>query len=79
MVHYAGSFAAVIKPDLSDEELYDLLDSINGVFMPGGGLDLFGKSQVDEPIPYYKISKKIFEYAIKRNDEGGYFPIFGIC
>jgi gamma-glutamyl hydrolase len=79
LIHYTGAWAAVVKPDLEDGELYNLLDSLNGVLMPGGGLELFGKSQVGEPIPYYKTSKKIFEYAIKRTDEGGYFPIFGIC
>ena len=63
LIHYAGSWAAVIRPDMPDEELYPLLDGLNGVVMPGGGLEMFGKSQVDEPIPYYKTSKKIFEYA----------------
>jgi len=39
-IHYAGSFAVPIRYDISDEDLYPLLDSINGVFLTGGGLDI---------------------------------------
>lgn len=39
-VHYAGSHAVPIKYDLADEDLYALLDQINGVFFTGGGVDM---------------------------------------
>lgn len=37
-VHYGGSHAIPIRYDLPDEELYALLDQINGVFFTGGGI-----------------------------------------
>jgi hypothetical protein len=40
-VHYAGSHAVPIRYDLADEDLYPLLDSINGVFFTGGAVKLF--------------------------------------
>ena len=39
-VHYAGSWAVPIRYDLSDEDLYALLDSVNGVFLAGGATDM---------------------------------------
>jgi len=65
LVHYAGSYAAVMTPNMSDEELYAMLDSLNGVVFPGGDLHMFGHSGYGEPIQYYRTSKKIFNYAIE--------------
>jgi hypothetical protein len=39
-LHYAGSWAIPIRWDISDEDLYPLLDSLNGVYFAGGGADL---------------------------------------
>jgi gamma-glutamyl-gamma-aminobutyrate hydrolase PuuD len=38
-VRYAGSFSLPIKYNLPDEELYELLDQINGAYFTGGGLN----------------------------------------
>ena len=78
-IHYAGSYAAVVRYDLPDDELYELLDSLNGIHFPGGVVDMFGESGVGDPAPFYLTSKKIFQYAIDQFDKGRYFPIFGIC
>ena len=40
-IHTAGSWAVPIKYDLDDNDLYELLGSINGVFFPGGATELF--------------------------------------
>jgi len=39
-VHYAGSWAVPLSYDLSDEDLEELLDSVNGVFYAGGASSL---------------------------------------
>jgi hypothetical protein len=65
-VHYAGSHAVPIRYDLADEDLYPLLDSINGVFFTGGGLDIILPDGTQHE--YYKTAKKIFEYSKKQKD-----------
>ena len=46
-VHYGGSWAVPIKYNIDDDDLYELLDSINGVFFTGGATELFdGKTGV---------------------------------
>lgn len=42
------------------------------VLFPGGGVDLF-KSE------YGKAAKIIYEFALKANDNGDYFPLWGTC
>lgn len=39
-VHYGGSWAVPIRHDLEDEDLYAMLDSINGIYFAGGGAPL---------------------------------------
>jgi hypothetical protein len=50
-----------IRFDIKDEDLYELLDQINGVFIPGGGLTLI--SPDGEYHPFYSTAKKIVEYS----------------
>ena len=39
-IHYAGSWAVPIKYNIDDDDLYELLDSINGVLFTGGAMPL---------------------------------------
>ena len=39
-LHYAGSWAVPVRWDISDEDLEELLDSVNGVFFGGGATGL---------------------------------------
>ena len=39
-LHYAGSWTVPVRYDLSDEDLEELLGSINGIFLAGGATDL---------------------------------------
>eukprot|EP00794_Sanderia_malayensis_P018650 gene18651-20531_t len=71
-VESAGARVAPIRHDLNTGELMEILNSINGVLFPGGGVSL-SKSR------YAKTGEKIFAYAKKRSDAGDYFPIFGVC
>lgn len=57
-IHYAGSHALPIRYDLPDEDLYPLLDQINGVYFTGGGI----KDLVSSP--YYVTARKIYDYSI---------------
>ena len=62
----------------SDEDLYSLLDQVNGVYFTGGDLDLYDPV-TNEPHPYTVTSQKILDYSIDQYDKGVYFPLFGIC
>ena len=66
-MHYAGTYAAVIKYNIDDGELYPLLDSLNGVYFTGGPLKMMDR-ETNEPHIYYKTAKKIMGYALKEND-----------
>ena len=79
MIHYAGTWAVPIRYDLEDEDLYPLLDSINGVFFAGGGALLIDV-ETGEQTQLYKTAKKIFDYMkSKKDSEQEDFHLFGIC
>ena len=68
-----------IKYNINDKDLYELLDSINGVFFTGGAMPLIDR-ETGEQSTYYQTAKKIFNYAKNQKDEHGIeFPIMGIC
>lgn len=78
-VHYAGSWSVPVRWDLSDEDLYALLDSINGVFFAGGATELIDM-ETGEMSPFYKTAKRVWDYMKRQKDEKGIdWPIFGIC
>ena len=77
-IHYAGTFAAVVKFDMNDRELYALLDQLNGVYLTGGPLNLIDTHTLKQHT-YYKTAKKIIKYAKDEYEKGRYFPIFAIC
>ena len=74
----AGAKVVPIVHNISDSELYKLLDKVNGVLFTGGGLTLVDP-KTKEYHPYTKTSDKILNYAINRTDSGDYFPLIGIC
>ena len=77
-VHYAGTHAVPILHDLADEDLYQLLDQINGVYLTGGWLDMV--LQDGTLHPYYVTAKKIFQYSIDQKDKHNItWPVFGFC
>lgn len=51
-IHYAGSWAVPIRYDLSDEDLYALLDSVNGVFLAGGATDMIDFETGEQSVFY---------------------------
>ena len=62
-----GVFPVYIPFNISDTDLYPLLDQINGVFFTGGDLDLFNET-TGKPHNYTITAKKILDYAIKHTD-----------
>ena len=73
-----GLYPVYIPYNVSDNDLYPLLDQINGVYFTGGDLDLYDET-TGKLHPYTITSQKILNYALKVNDKGDYFPIMGTC
>lgn len=62
-----------------NEQLYQILDQINGVLFTGGNLTLINR-ETGEQHAYYKTAKKIIEYSMRQKQEHGIdFPILAIC
>ncbi|TNV83488.1 hypothetical protein FGO68_gene1624 [Halteria grandinella] len=76
----AGGLTAVYLPyNITDEDLYPLLDQINGVYFTGGDLDLYNP-ETGELHPYSVTGLKILNYAKQVKDsQAEHFPILGIC
>jgi gamma-glutamyl hydrolase len=49
------------------------MQKVNGLYFPSGGA--FAGTQTE----YYKCCKKFLQLAMKENDKGNYFPIWGGC
>jgi len=72
-VESGGGRVVPIFHNSTTEELRDLFSKINGVLFPGGGASL------DMDTDLYKSAKLLYDMALKANDKGDYFPIFGHC
>ena len=68
----SGARVIPIFNNLTESETVKLFKSINGVLFPGGIVSVLNSS-------YANISKIIYRLAKKTFDEGGYFPIMGMC
>ena len=74
-----GAEAIPIRFDMPPEELYPLLDSINGVVMTGGALKLIQKD-TGLRHRYYITAKRIYDYSKQKKDlYNEEFPILGVC
>jgi len=74
-VKFLESSGARVVPIMirKPKEYYeDLLSKINGVLFPGGGVNLQGNG-------YGRTGKIIFDIAVKMNDKGDFFPLWGTC
>ena len=68
----SGARVVPIPFDESNELIVKRLDSVNGVVFPGGGDILNGTR-------YFEAGKLVFQTAIRMNENGDYFPIWGTC
>lgn len=69
-VKYFEAQGARVVPLLitqSDEEIFELLEHLNGIVFPGGNGN------------YLDVGEKIFKKVKEFNDNGQFYPLFGIC
>jgi len=71
-----GARVAYIDYRASDEELTELFKKLDGMLIPGGSASFFNSEGYSK---FALSAKLLLELAIKENDNGGYFPIWGIC
>ena len=71
-VQSAGARVVPIFDTYDKKNLTLIFNSINGLLLPGGGSNLKNSK-------YIKTLKRLMKLAIKYNENGGYFPVFGIC
>merc|ERR1711892_320927 len=64
--------APIIVDILSPEYFSQLFSGINGLIIPGAGVDKYISN-------YANASKIFFDLARKENDAGDVFPIWGVC
>jgi len=72
-IEMAGGRPVPISYNASDEELWRLFSSVNGLLFPGGLTWLWLDS------PYVITARKLYNWAVEANDNGTVFPIHGIC
>jgi len=68
----AGARGVPILIDQSDEYYVKMFNSINGLLLPGGAVDLVDSG-------YARAGAKFYQLAIAANDDGDHFPIWGTC
>ncbi|XP_063307434.1 gamma-glutamyl hydrolase-like [Pelobates fuscus] len=71
-IESAGARVIPIMINLPEEEYVKIFNSINGILLPGGIVDLRHSG-------YAKAAKIFYDLALKANDNGDYFPIWGTC
>uniref|UniRef100_A0A7N6ANI9 folate gamma-glutamyl hydrolase n=1 Tax=Anabas testudineus TaxID=64144 RepID=A0A7N6ANI9_ANATE len=67
-----GSRVMPIRLNLTTAEYEDIFKKINGLIFIGGAADL-------ETSDFAKVAKIFYGLALKANDEGDFFPIWGTC
>lgn len=69
----SGGRVIAIHPWQTDEEIFDILEEVNGLLIQGGIEDIDNENEF-----VFKIFK-IFDKVIEMNDEGKVFPVLGSC
>ncbi|OWF39743.1 Gamma-glutamyl hydrolase [Mizuhopecten yessoensis] len=66
--------AMVVPIRVKENDLYyeTIFKSINGVVFPGGGVNILTSY-------FAKAAKLLYNMALKANDKGDYFPLWGTC
>ncbi|CAL8296187.1 gamma-glutamyl hydrolase [Gadus morhua] len=71
-IESGGSRVVPIRLTLTATEYEKIFRSINGLLLIGGSTDL-------ETSDFARVSKIFYHLAVKANDGGDYFPIWGTC
>ena len=72
-VESAGARVVPIHYTADDATLTELVGSVNGVLFAGGSASLSNTST------YYKAGKTVYAAAVKANEAGQHFPLWGTC
>jgi len=72
-VESGGARAVPLIYNEPEEVLKKKFASINGILFPGGG------NSLDADSPFFLTARKLFNWAIEANDNGDYFPVYGVC
>lgn len=67
-----GARVVPIRINRSEEEYNEIFHSINGLLLPGGDVDL-------EKSEFSRAARIFYNLALKANDVGDFFPIWGTC
>uniref|UniRef100_A0A3B4W948 folate gamma-glutamyl hydrolase n=1 Tax=Seriola lalandi dorsalis TaxID=1841481 RepID=A0A3B4W948_SERLL len=68
----SGARVVPIRINRTEEEYAKIFSSINGLLLPGGDVDL-------QTSQFSRAAKIFYSLALKANDAGDYFPIWGTC
>ncbi|XP_059185738.1 zgc:171566 [Centropristis striata] len=68
----AGARVVPIRINCTEKEYAKIFYSINGLLLPGGDVDL-------QTSQFSRTAKIFYNLALKANDAGDYFPIWGTC
>lgn len=71
-IESAGARVVPIRINRTEEEYVKLFNSINGLLLPGGDVDI-------ETSLFTRTAKIFYKLALKANDGGDYFPLWGTC
>ncbi|XP_036958248.1 zgc:171566 [Acanthopagrus latus] len=71
-VEGGGARVVPIRINCTEEEYAKIFSTINGLLLPGGDVDI-------QTSQFTRASKILYNLAIKANDAGDYFPIWGTC
>ena len=76
-VEMSGANALLIPYNTASIEHY--LDLVQGIVWVGGAIENTKTHSNQQYKTLIAIFKKIFSYAVKENDKGNYFPLWGTC
>uniref|UniRef100_A0A1A7YS48 folate gamma-glutamyl hydrolase n=1 Tax=Iconisemion striatum TaxID=60296 RepID=A0A1A7YS48_9TELE len=68
----AGARVVPIRINRTEEEYTKLFYSVNGLLLPGGDVDL-------QTSQFGRVTRIFYNLALRANDAGDYFPIWGTC
>ncbi|KAF1389323.1 hypothetical protein PFLUV_G00072240 [Perca fluviatilis] len=71
-IESGGSRVMPIRLTLNTAEYKKIFEKINGLLFIGGAVDL-------ETSDFARVAKIFYSLALKANDEGDFFPIWGTC
>uniref|UniRef100_A0A7S4Q0G6 folate gamma-glutamyl hydrolase n=1 Tax=Alexandrium monilatum TaxID=311494 RepID=A0A7S4Q0G6_9DINO len=73
-IESAGGRVVPLLYDLPGADLDALFDSLNGVLLTGGGLDI-----TDPASPYVRVASRLLDRALEAHAAGVHVPVWGTC